>query len=533
MSPKQLTRREFLRVSTLTSLGIIAAACVPAPTAPAPQISAPTVALAGPRTGGTLRLISNMDGVSIGYPAKQQRTAAACQQVSPAVETLLRLDKAGKPIPWLATDYKNDVTGKTITLTLRTGVKFHDGTDFNADAVKWNLEQCIAAKTAGAQQFKSVEAVDSSTARINLTDWDSRAVGALTQAVGMMVSPAAATKNGLEWAANNPVGTGPFQFVSWQKDVKTTFKRFDGYWQKGKPYLDAVEWTVIADQVTQMLSLRKGEADVANVPNPKDIPGLEKEGFVVTRGMNGSGARSLVFDAANSKSPFADIRVRQAAQYAIDGKTMVDTLFLGLGEAANQWIYKGHWGYNPDVVCYPYNPDKAKQLLADAGYPSGFKTKLLYLGTGVVDYIVSAQAFLQAVGIDAQLEAGSTGVFDKLLYEGAPWDGMVYGTSSGDPDVVATLASKYRGSKSYANMPVPEDYAQAITNAIAAPDFETKQKYAQQTMKLMVDKYCLMAMLYCPATAWASRPFVQNHGFVGNPIQGFWTPEDAWIDKAT
>ena len=83
-------------------------------------------------------------------------------------------------------------------------------------------------------------------------------------------------------------------------------------------------------------------------------------------------------DSANPKSPFADLRVRQAAQYAIDTEAIAKTIFYGEVEPANQWIYKGHWGYNPSVVGYPYNPAKAKQLLAEAGYPNGFKTKLLY-----------------------------------------------------------------------------------------------------------------------------------------------------------
>ncbi len=369
-----------------------------------------------PAYGGTLRLSDQTDGVSIGYPPKLVRIYGN-KQVAPAVETLLRTDTTGKPIPWLASGVKEKAADRTITLNLRKGVKFHDGTDLNAEAVKWNLDQCIAARASGTEKFRSVDAIDTHTVRINLSSWDSTVTSNLALTTGMIVSPTAFRKNGEQWAASHPVGTGPFEFVSWEKDVRTIYRKFPGYWQKGKPYLDRVEWIPMPDPLTRQMSLRKGELDLALTIGPKDVAGLVKEGFVVVRGKTGSGAATLVPDSANPASPWANLKVRQAAQHAVDTAAIVQAVFYGEAEPANQWIYRGHWGYNPSVAGYPYNPAKAKQLLTEAGYPNGFKTKLIYRTTPQEDqFFTAVQGYLRAVGIDAELEPVQNARWNQLAW---------------------------------------------------------------------------------------------------------------------
>jgi len=484
----------------------------------------------GPRYGGTLRLSDIYDGVSIGYPPKMTKTYHF-RQAAPAVETLFRIDNTGKPVPWLATGAKNNVAANMIALTLRKGVKFHDGTDFNAEAVKWNLEQCMSVKSGGTEKFKSIDMIDDYTVRINLTEWDSRVISNLAQILGMIISPTAYKKNGEEWCANHPVGTGPFQFISWEKDVRTTYKKFEGYWQKGKPYLDRIECTPIIDPITREFSLKRGELDLMLTMSSKGLAGLEKDGYVILRRAAGSGSMGLVPDSANPKSPFADVRVRQAAQYAIDTGAIVKAIFFGEAEAANQYSYKGYWGYNPSVVGYPYNPTKARQLLAEAGYPNGFKTKILFLTSPDNDQLCTAvQGYLKAIGIDAELDLMQTARVNNIVY-GDKWEGLLYGIMSSNPDVLVPLTQLYSGgSRNYTQMLVPDDYAKAIQKAIAAPDFETKQKYTQEVMKLMVDKYCLRIELYCASVFGAHQKYLHNHGFYGTPDTSLWTPEDAWLE---
>ena len=485
-----------------------------------------------PRYGGTLRLSDLYDGMSIGYPPKLA-TVYGMRQAAPAIETLFRSDKTGKSVPWLATKSEDNVAAKNVTLTLRKGVKFHDGTDFNAEAVKWNLNQCMSARTAGTEKFQSVDVVDDDTVRINLTEWDSTVTSNLAQIIGMMISPTAYKKNGEEWCSKNPVGTGPFQFVSWDKDVRTTYKKFDDYWQKGKPYLERIEWIPIADTLTRQLSFRRGELDLAVTIAPKDVAGLEKDGYIVVRQRIGSGAVSVIPDSANPNSPFANLKVRQATQYAIDTEALVKAIFYGEAEPANQWIYKGHWGYNPSVVGYPYNPAKAKQLLAEAGYPNGFKTKLLYRTNPQDDQTFTAvQGYFEAVGIHAELDPSQTARYNQISSQGGKWEGLVVDAIKANPDVAAALAMQYAGGgRSFVSMLVPEDYLKAIQNAITAPNFETKQKWSREVMKLMIDKYCLQIVLFCRLDLAVSQTYLHNHGFLETPNTAWWTPEDAWVER--
>ena len=485
-----------------------------------------------PRYGGTLRLSDVSDGASIGYPPKMS-VVYAQRQAAPAIETLFRTDKTGKPIPWLATGVKNDVAAKAITLTLRKGVKFHDGTDFNAEAVKWNLEQYMSAKSGGTEKFRSIDIIDDYTVRINLTDWDNTITGNFAYMTGMIISPTAYKKNGEAWCVKNPIGTGPFQFVSWERDARTIYKKFPDYWQKGKPYLDGVVWTPIPDQLTRQFSLRKGEIDLAVTIAAKDLAGLEKDSYIVFRRRVGSGAYSLVPDSANSKSSWADLRVRQAAQYAIDTEAIVKTIFYGEAEPANQWTHKEHWAYNPSVVGYPYNPAKGKQLLIEAGYPNGFKTKLLFAATRPEAELVwvAVQGYLKAVGIDVELDPVTTVKWSTIATQGAKWEGLAMAGNVPNPDVAGVLAIRFHGGMSFGQTIVPEDYVRATQNAVTAPDFESKQKYAQEAMKLMIDKYCLLIMVYCMSDTAVSTSYLHNHGFMDTPNTAWWTPEEAWLER--
>ena len=484
-----------------------------------------------PQYGGILRIAEWGEGARIGWPPTMYPVVSN-RQAAPAVETLLRIDKTGKPGPWLATGVKTDIDSKTIILTLRRGVKFHDGTDFNADAVKWNLEQCMTAKTRGTEKFKSIDKIDDYTIRIQLTEWDSTLTGVLTQNVGMMISPTAYKKNGEDWCTNHPVGTGPFQFVSWQINTKTIYKKFDGYWQKGKPYLDGIEWAPIVDTLTRELSFRRGESDLMLTQEAKGIANLEKDGYGVVRSRPGSGAWNLLPDSANPDSPFADVRVRQAAQYAIDTKAIVESIFYGEAEVTNQYTYKGHWAYNPSVVGYPYNPAKAKRLLAEAGYANGFKTKSMYINNPTNDRVNTAvQGFLSEVGIDVQLDPAQRGRWFQAGVQGGKWEGFIYTGPFPNPDVAGTLALRYAGGGPYKWMTLPADYMEAIHKALVAPDFETKQKWTQEALKLMIDKHCLQIVLFCPPEFAASQPNVRNHGVYETTNAIAWTPEDAWLER--
>jgi peptide/nickel transport system substrate-binding protein len=505
----------FLLVVSLLGLASVSFAATPAP-----------------RYGGVLRISDQTEGASIGFPAKMPQVYSL-RQAAPAIETLLRTDKTGKSSPWLATKVVENANDKTIVLTLRQGVKFHDGTDFNADSVKWNLDIQTAAKAQGSEKIKSVEAVDSYTVRINLTEWDSTVSGYLSQSLGMIISPAAYKKNGEEWCAKNPIGTGPFQFVSWDKDVKTVYKKFPGYWLKGKPYVDSIEFILMPDSQTRLMSLRVKEISIGMTMAAKDVEQFKKDGFRVTLGKIGVGADTLVFDSANPKSPFSDIRVRRAAQYAVDTGALIREIYKGVAEPTNQWAYKGHWSYEPSVVGYPYNPQKAKQLLKEAGYPNGFKTKLMYRTTPTDDMEFTAiQGFLKAVEIDVQLDPILPPKYTATAFQGGTWEGLIQSGHWSYPDATAGLAARYNGGGQFYNqMLVPDDYSKAIKAAVTAKNFAEKQKYTRQAIKLMIDKYCLKLVRHYLGAINIIQPYVHNDGLHETSNSGFWTPEEVWLEN--
>jgi len=224
-------------------------------------------------TGGVLKISVGIDANTLGHPPTLTRMHDFRFAVA-SVETLVRTDEAGAPVPWLAKAWKVDAQAKTITFTLEKGVKFHDGTDFNADVVKWNLEQYIASPRIELNKVESIDVVDDYTIRLNLSEFDALLLPNLAAAAGLMISPTAYQTHGQEWCQTHPLGTGPFKFVSWDRDVSIKFEQFDGYWQKGKPYLDGVEWVIIADPMVATASFLAGEQHIATGIEPKDAKDL-------------------------------------------------------------------------------------------------------------------------------------------------------------------------------------------------------------------------------------------------------------------
>ncbi len=286
-----------------------------------------------PQYGGVLRIISIGSALTLGEPAEiaspHDHTYA-----SPAVESLLSLDEKGNPVPWLATGWTISRDAKTITMTLRKGVKFHDGTDFNAQAAKYALDMFRASpKRVTLKAISSVDVVDGYTIRLNLSRFESHILTSLAVAPGMMVSPTAFKTHNKEWIMRNPVGTGPFKLVKHERDVTLVYEKFPEYWQKGKPYLDGIEFKFIDDPYSALMAFKAGEADCIMRLDAKDASGLQATGKYTIDKVPVS-VNGLVSDGGKASSPFSDIRVRRAVEYAVNKESIVKTLFYGFHEAS-------------------------------------------------------------------------------------------------------------------------------------------------------------------------------------------------------
>jgi peptide/nickel transport system substrate-binding protein len=533
-SPTQAPSPAAAPVQSSAAPAVTAAKPAVSPGAPgtsaAPATSAaPTASSSQPTAGGTLKLLTDGSVVRLGYPPLMG-SAYELQLVQPAVETLIGLDDKGIPIPNLAESWEVTPDKKAYIIKLKKGVKFHDGTDFNAQAVKFDLEDYKANKMADLAQVSSIDMVDDYTVRLNLTAFDSTIPASFASYAGLMISANALKTNGKDWSVANPVGTGPFKFVSWNRDVSLKYAKFDGYWQKGKPYLDGIDITFIADPTTASAALQKGEGNLWTTQAVKEASDLKNTGKFTVSALP-SVVTSVSYDSANADSPLAKLKVRQAVGYAIDWDTIAKTYGYGLFKTINQMAAPGTWGYNPNITGTPYDPVKAKQLMAEAGYPNGFKTKIIALISGmVVPMFTAIQGYVKPIGIDAQLETNQMAAYLQYMTQG--WsNAMIFHSIGVGPGTDTPMQILKRHSKGVymSSVDLNDQIRSKLVQATQEADFAKKQALTQEAMKNIIDDQALVSSGVLQVTICVSYPQVKDTKL--NQTSSLWTPANAWLSK--
>ena len=437
-SKKLVSRREFLVGGGAVMAALALAACgtktssTTTPGTSTPGTSTPVPITGGsptaqtPKYGGTLRYVLNAAGTAnIGWPPEIAASAGFSGVNQDICETLLRGDNKGNAYPWLAESFKvaDDLT--SITFNLRKGVKFHDGSDFNADVVKWNLENYIPTKSGLYGNWDSVDKLDDFTVRVNFNKWVVNLPMSFAEGnpVAPMVSKAAFEKNGIEWMREHPVGTGPFVFDSYTMDVNLNEKKNPNYWLQGKPYLDGLNYLFVTDTMTAEMLMQSGSGDAAQIAGPKTAHDYDQAGLNVTIIMEDN--QFLVPDTANPDSPFANKNVREAVEYAIDKEAIAKGLGYGYWVAPYQVPSRASAAYDPNFTLgRKYNLEKAKQLMSDAGYGNGFNTKIHvgpFVLSGYKGPIQAVQADLAKIGINADLDFPDMGKWAQYMGPGT-WE---------------------------------------------------------------------------------------------------------------
>ncbi len=412
--------------------------------------------------GGTLRIIwSTGPGPGWGWAPSIFGGEAAYADM--AMEPLMEGKYlGGEYVPRLATDYEITDDGKTITFDLRKGVKFHDGTDFNAAAVKYTHDAMIESGRATANLL-SCEVVNDYKVQFKFARGLNVNFGAV--AGTLIASPTFVEENGPEYATFHACGTGPFKQVSYEEGTKIRLERFDDYWGQ-KAYLDAIEGTFITDPVTLVMAMQAGQGDLTHSRDARTIADLRDAGFNIKETL--MGMEAMYFNSRDADSPFRDVRVREALEYAINKKGIVDTLGHGYWEEAYQFQLPGMNGYVDDLAPRKYDPDKARQLLAEAGYPDGFKTTIVHGEWDFNDGVQAVQADLAEVGIEAELLPVQFGTWASTRQEG--WDGIFIAGSGMTSNFNATL-NIYFGSPDLTEMYSimrPPELLDAVQDALRA-----------------------------------------------------------------
>jgi peptide/nickel transport system substrate-binding protein len=456
-----------------------------------------TTAAATPQKGGILKIITNPGLTNIGLPGDTNASNDGSYR-QPAFEGLLGYDPkgSGSVVPWLATDYKYSADYTSITFTLRKGVKFHDGSDFNAAAAKFSLELIMNSKyNQDLSSVSSIDAVDDYTIRLNLKQWSSALLPSLASYTCPMVSPNAVKTMPREEILIHPVGTGPFQFTSYQRDVALKYAKFNNYWQPGKPYLDGIEFDFIADSVVQLASFKAGDAQILRQISGKDAAAMQASGKYNFYPQE-MAIDCLAGDSAHDTSPFARLKVRQAMAYAIDNNALAKAVGLGYFTGTNQLISQKNLGYNPNIVGYPYNPTKAKQLLAEAGYPNGFDTKLTYrMASFETDWATMIQGYLKAVGINMTLDLADAARFNDMRINGYNNQMMMQTIIQGaEKDMVNAMIDRLSLNATIftsKTVYIPADYNAKLLEVKTIKDDNARLTALRDVDKMAIDTYLL------------------------------------------
>jgi peptide/nickel transport system substrate-binding protein len=492
----------------------------------------PAPALGQPVKGGILKAIRPTFPKVIGY--RPEFAPVDTMFALPVIERLNQWDEKGNPIPVLAENWKGDPVNKTITWYLRKGVKFHDGTDWDAEACRWNLQLQIDTKSLPDGPYvKSLEVIDKYTIKMYLTEY-TRLLTQENYGWAMMVSPTAFNKAGggdieksKEWARKNSVGTGPFKVVDFKRDAFIKYERNDNYWRKGMPYLDGMELRFIPDPMTASAMMEAKEADAwHDVAFVRNVLDLEQKGFKVVWGPGMFWA--ILPNSNDPKSPFANKKVREAIEYALDRPAIAKMVGYGKYEPLHQ-IAPSKWpGYVPGYNPRPYNPDKAKKLLAEAGYPNGFKTAMLAT-EWMRDGATAIKSYLEAVGIDARLDIADMGRYFGAVF-GTGWSDLVFAASGINPSTTDLFIHFGPEPMTYRTGTIKKspEYLALCKEALHIYD---DAKYIEKIKQIVkkAGEDAMVIPVYVSAQANVMQPYVHSNYVKIHSV--IWYSYEDWLEK--
>jgi len=433
-------------------------------------------------------------------------------------ETLMRYDEDGVPQPFLLESIEGIPSEKIWRLKVREGIKFSDGSDLNAEAVAWNLNIYKEKGIFSASFYASMdraEVVDEYTVDVHMSEWDSLFPYTLARSC-IIASKEAYDTYGEDYLSENPIGTGPFILKEYEPDVRQYYAKNPEYWQ-GEPYVDGVEVTVYDTELVMQAAMESGDLDgmvTSNYSLARQMS-LSPTGFTIYPASVPTSAYTLCFNMSDPDDPFYDERVRKAVSYAINTDEIIEALFHGYGIKTNQWCTEESEFYNPEIEVQPYNPKKAKDLLAEAGYPDGFSTILTTPSqTILTDMIQIIGEQLAAVGIDVKLRPIEGAGYVNYI---GGWDeGMLLhpmGMENGGASQISVTFVQglgfALGVESFAH---PDDLNQMVKEALHADVDEVAQKF-QDIQKVIFDDYCFMKVIAIGSNIGIMRPEVKDHNY--------------------
>lgn len=543
-TPKPATGAATTAPSATTGTTSGAASAPAATTASSSGSTAPTTAptvaptqaasAAGtPKKGGTLK--AGLDGDVLSFDPLTSGAYADREVYYNMYDALVAIDTNLKIIPALAESWETP-DPKTYIFHLRKDVKFHDGTDFNADAVKFNLNRYLTdPKSVRAPEINSIQTIDTPdpyTVKLSLKAPFSPLLANLVDRAGMMLSPKAIQTLGNDAIAQKPTGagTGPFRFVEWLKDDHITLDRNPNYRKKDAagnqlPYLDKVMIRPIPDATVLLTNLKTGDLDVSYSIAAKDVAGVKSGNELVLKEVAGLNWSSFEFNTV--KAPFDKKELRQAVAEALDRDQINKTVYFGVNQVGQGPLAPSSWAYDSSLKAYSGNLDKAKQYLVAGGMPTGFAFDLVISAgsptTSQLAQLIKDQ--LAKVGIIATIKQEertiantdqNTGNFQAIVP--FTWSGRI------DPDGNTYNIFHTGGGLNYGKYSNPQ-VDDLLDKARAANDQAQRKDLYLQAQKLITDDAPLAFYGHAPAYL-VMQPKVQGMSLYPDFMMRF---EGAWL----
>jgi peptide/nickel transport system substrate-binding protein len=343
---------------------------------------------------------------------------------APMFDALTWMDAQGRLQPALATSWRR-VNDTTWEFKLREQVKFQNGEPFDADDVKVTFERLLDKEKVAKFQLiargqvgtvSGIEVVDRHTVRLITSTPD--AVLPRSLPVVFILPGDYYRQVGDDGIATRPVGTGPFKLTEFQKGTRIVFEAWDGSW-RGRPKVDQLMQILLPEAATRLSALRTGEIDIAHFVPPDQAAVLQRAGFQLVAG---PAAAQYLCDIWDVQGPLADRRVREALNYAVDKEAIVKDVMKGYASvAAGQPFVPNTLGFDPGLKPYPYDLERAKKLLAEAGYPNGFELRFQHSVGFILNDGLLAQAiqgYLAQIGVRVKLEPLEYAVFRQWYFRG-------------------------------------------------------------------------------------------------------------------
>lgn len=478
--------------------------------------------------GGVLRIVTAGKGSGIGFPAGFTGYYERIYS-DPALESLARIGEDKTSVePWLAEDITVDAENLTMVVTLREGIQFSDGTPFNAEAVIANWNYYIEN---GSNRFNNVEKFEATgeyEVTAYLSEYDNSTVLNTCVEGGWMISPTFYEENGDDVVYTTPVGTGPFVCVSSNLDSEIIYEKNENYWQEGKPYLDGIEITLCSDSTTAMTIFKSGDADIILFPSTTQAQELEELGYQQLGSADAyfPSTAGFTFSSNVEDSPVSDVNVRKAICYAIDSEAITKAQGGELFEFSNQLAVPGSESYNEEVEGYPYDPEKAKELLAEAGYADGFTITATGSGADQEAFFTLIQAYLQEVGITLEIEIVDSAVYNakRMVAGDDNYEGLIFLQG-------AAVKERYfdvfgENPTHYARSMAQYDDVNSLTDVIKySTDDEEVEQALMDFQSKIIDEYCLIHPMYISGYLMYATDSVVDSGLM-ETHKGWWTPAD-------